>query len=73
MNILFIIGAEVIEDNNNIVGLFKEVLTTGANDVYVVKTPEGKEILLPVIPDCVKEINVEEKKVIISLMPGLAD
>ena len=49
------------------------MLTTGANDVYVVKTPEGKEILLPVIPDCVKEINVEEKKVIISLMPGLAD
>ena len=68
-----IIGAEVIEENNNIVGILKEVLTTGANDVYVVKTPEGKEILLPVIPDCVKEINVEEKKVIISLMPGLAD
>ena len=68
-----IIGAEIVEENGNEVGELKEVLTTGANDVYVVKTLEGKEILLPVIRDCVKEINVEEKKVIVHLMAGLID
>lgn len=68
-----IIGAKVVEENGNEVGELKEVLTTGANDVYVVKTAEGKELLLPVIPDCVKEINVEEKNVIVHLMAGLTD
>lgn len=68
-----IIGAQVVEENDNIVGELREVLTTGANDVYVVKNLEGKEILLPVIPDCVKEVDVENKKVIVHLMPGLTD
>ena len=68
-----IIGAEVMEENGEKVGELKEVLTTGANDVYVVKTTKGKEILLPVIPDCVKEVNVQEKKVVVHLMAGLTD
>ena len=50
-----------------------EVLSTGANDVYVVETPEHKEILLPVIDACVKNINIEEKIVTVQLMPGLLE
>ena len=68
-----IIGAKVIEENGNEIGDLKEVLTTGANDVYIVKTTEGKEVLLPVIKDCVKEVNVADKKVVVHLMPGLID
>lgn len=68
-----IIGAKVIEEDGSEIGELKEVLTTGANDVYVVKTTEGKEVLLPVIKDCVKEINVPDKKVVVHLMPGLID
>lgn len=50
-----------------------DVMETGANKVYVTETPEGKEILLPAIPECIKEINPEEGYMRIYLMPGLED
>jgi len=68
-----IIDAEVILEDGSFIGTLVEVLTTGANDVYVVKTTEGKEILLPVIDDCVKKIDIENKKVTVHLLPGLLD
>lgn len=68
-----IIDAEVETEDGKSLGVLKEVLTTGANDVYVVKLPDGKELLLPVIDDCVKEIDTENKKVIVHLMPGLLE
>lgn len=54
-------------------GTLKDILQTGANDVYIVQTKEGKEILLPVIPDCVKKIDVENKRVIVKIMNGLIE
>lgn len=68
-----IIDAEVVTENGKALGVLKEVLTTGANDVYVVKLADGKELLLPVIEDCVKEIDTEHKKVTVHLMPGLLE
>lgn len=68
-----IIGADVITTQEEKIGVIKEVLQTGANDVYVVETVEEKEILLPVIPDCVKNIDPENKKVIVEIMEGLID
>ncbi len=68
-----IIDSEVILEDGSFIGTLVEVLTTGANDVYVVKTTEGKEILLPVIDDCVKKIDIENKKVTVHLLPGLLD
>lgn len=68
-----IIGASVKEENGNEVGELTEVLQTGANDVYVVKLPDGKETLFPVIPDCVKKIDVENKEVIVNIMDGLME
>lgn len=68
-----IIGADVITTKDEKLGVLEEVLQTGANDVYLVKTLENKEILLPVIPDCVKEIDPENKKVVVEIMEGLMD
>lgn len=68
-----IIDADVVLEDNTSYGVVKEVLTTGANDVYVVLTNDGKEVLLPVIDECVKEIDTEKKKVTVHLMPGLLD
>lgn len=68
-----IIDALVETEDGEPLGTLKEVLTTGANDVYVVKRPNGKEVLLPVIEDCVKEIDTEHKKVAVHLMPGLLE
>ena len=66
-----LIGCEVVEEDGESVGTLTEVLQTGANDVYVVKTPAGREVLLPVIPDCVKNVDIESQKVTVFLMPGL--
>lgn len=68
-----IIDADVFLEEGSRLGYIKEVLTTGANDVYVVETEEGKEVLLPVIDECVKEIDIENKKVVVHPMPGLLD
>ena len=66
-----LLGCEVREENGNLFGTLVDVMTTGANDVYIVKTAAGKEVLLPVIPDCVKHVDIANKTVTVFLMPGL--
>ena len=66
-----ILGAKVITDDGKEYGELKEVLQTGANDVYVVETIEGKEMLLPVIEECILDIDVDNKVVTAHIMPGL--
>lgn len=68
-----IIGALVVTEDGTELGKVKEVLQTGANDVYVVEDKKKKEILIPVIKDCVLDIDVEKKMVKVHLMPGLVD
>lgn len=66
-----IIGCKVVTDTGEDLGVIKEILTPGANDVWVVKGEKGKEILIPFIDEIVKEINIEEKRILIHLMEGL--
>ena len=68
-----IIGAEVVSDEGVTIGRVKDVLQTGANDVYVVGMESGEEILIPVIPQCVLEIDFEKKIVHVHLLDGLMD
>ena len=67
-----IIGAYLYTENGDLFRCLEDVIETDANLVYSVQH-EGKEVLLPVIDDCVKEVNVEEKKVIVHIMKGLLD
>ena len=46
-------------------------MQTGANDVYVVKTPAGEEILLPAIKECILSVDVEQGEMIVHVMEGL--
>lgn len=61
----------VYTEENEMLGKMVDILSTGSNDVYVVKTAEGKEVLLPAIKDVIKEIDIKNKKIIVSLMDGL--
>ncbi len=68
-----ILGADVFSDEGEKLGVLKECLQTGANDVYVVTMNNGKEALFPVIKECVLDIDTENKKVVVHIMPGLLD
>ena len=68
-----IIGSKVITDEDKILGTLTDVLQTGANDVYVVKTKDGKEVLLPSIEECILDRDIENKTVKVHIMKGLLD
>ena len=68
-----LIDMEVVTDEGKVLGTLTDVIETGANDVYAVKTPEGKEILLPAIRDCILDVNVDEKRMTVHVMKGLLD
>lgn len=68
-----VIGAAVVTEDGAFFGELKDVLdNTGANNVFVV-LHEGTEVLLPVIPDCVKNVDVEQNLVTVHIMKGLLD
>lgn len=68
-----IIGSKVITDEDKILGTLTDVLQTGANDVYVVKTKDGKEVLLPSIEECILDRDIENKIVKVHIMKGLLE
>lgn len=67
-----VIGMDVYEENKKL-GELEDVLQTGANDVFVVRLTDGKELLLPVIKQCVLDIDYESRKVMVNLMKGMLD
>ena len=67
------INANVWTDEGEELGILGDVLETGANEVFVVKTKDGKEILIPVIKECVVDMNAEEMKITVHLLEGLLD
>ena len=68
-----ILGAKVILEDGSEFGVLEDVMQTGANDVYVVKTLDNKEVLLPKIDECVKKLDIENKIVTAHIMKGLLD
>ena len=65
------IGMEVFTEDGNPFGVLKDVMETGANDVYVIDMLDGKEVLVPAIKQCILNVDVEEKKMTIHLLEGL--
>ena len=66
-----IVGLRVQDTRGRALGTVAEVLATGSNDVYVVRSAEG-ELLLPAIKDVVRAIDREHGVMTVELIPGLA-
>lgn len=66
-----IIGAEVYLESGKHLGIVKEILQPGANDVWVIKRPGKKDLLLPYIDECMLHVDVPGRKVVARLLPGL--
>lgn len=69
--IVDLLGLEVYTDEQILLGTLEDIFNTGSNDIYVVKDNQGKQILLPAIQDVIKKIDIENKKIIVHLLPGL--
>jgi len=66
-----IIGCTVKTTDGEVIGEITEILETGANDVWIVKRVGQKDVLIPYIEDVVKDVNIEDKEVIIEVLEGL--
>lgn len=67
-------GCQVVnEEDGSVIGVVKYVIETGANNVFAIETEEGREVLFPVIPDCIRKVDVAERKVIAHIMKGLME
>lgn len=68
-----LIGMEVVSDDGSVKGILKDVMQTGANDVYVIALEDKRELLLPAIRECVLSISPERNEIRIHLLEGLLD
>lgn len=66
-----IIGLPVVTEEGEEVGSIKEILQPGANDVWVVERKGKKDLLLPYIDECIKRVDLKQRRVVVSLMEGL--
>ncbi|MDO4275623.1 MAG: ribosome maturation factor RimM [Eubacteriales bacterium] len=66
-----LLGMEVVLEDGSPFGTLKDVMETGANDVYVVTAKDGKEVLLPAIKECILKVDVEKNTMTVHLMKGL--
>ncbi|MBR3255288.1 MAG: 16S rRNA processing protein RimM [Clostridia bacterium] len=69
--IVDLIGLNVISDEGVILGKVDDIYNTGSNDIYVVKDELGKQLLLPGIKDVIKEVDLENQKIVVHLIEGL--
>lgn len=68
-----LIGLAVVSDQGVELGTLKDVLETGANDVYVVAMKDGKELMLPAIGDCILNVDLEQGRMEVHVLEGLMD
>ena len=66
-----LIGLKVYTDEGILLGNVDDIYNSGANDIYVVKDEKGKQILLPAIKKVIKQVDLEQEKIIVHLLKGL--
>lgn len=69
--IVDLLGLEVYSDDGKLLGKLNDIFNTGSNDIYEVKDELGKQILLPGIPEVIKEVDLDNGKIIVHLLEGL--
>lgn len=72
-----IVGLRVITDTGQELGKVTNVMSTGANDVYIIQPAPGinrdRELLLPAVADVIQKIDIETGTLIVTLLPGLLE
>lgn len=66
-----LIGLDVYTENGEYLGKVEDIYNTGSNDIYVVKDDLGKQKILPGIDEVIKNIDLDQGKIIVNLIEGL--
>lgn len=67
------LGLRVISTDGEDLGILKDVISTGANDVYEIRKEGEKPLLIPAIKDCIRRVDMKERTLTVYLMPGLRE
>lgn len=65
-----LVGLDIYEEGQ-LIGVLKDVMFTGSNEVYVIDMTDGRELLLPAIKDCVLKVNLRKNRMDVHVMEGL--
>ncbi len=68
-----LIGMTASDPELGLEGTITNVIETGANDVYEIELSDKRQVLIPAIRECILDVDVKEKKMIIHILPGLLD
>ncbi len=68
-----LIGLSVTTEDNRSLGVLEEIISTGANDVYIVRDENKREWLLPAIKDCILNVDIAKQEMTVRLMKGMED
>jgi len=72
-----IIGLNVQTEEHHLLGVVQDIIFTGANEVYVLKTPPdvnlGKDLLIPAIAQVIQKVDLESRAITVTLPPGLLE
>jgi len=66
-------GLKVVDTDGEVIGEIVEILENPANDIFVIKSPQKEEILIPATKGVVRKIDLEKGLIEIKLIPGLLD
>lgn len=66
-----LIGIDVFDEEDRRLGVLKDVIETGANDVYSIELENSQELLLPAIKQCILDVDIDNKKMKVHVLDGL--
>ena len=66
-------GLTVVDEEEHVLGTLRDVMETGANDVYIIDLTDGREVLIPAIKECILNVDIEGGKMQVHIMEGLLD
>lgn len=66
-----LIGLEVYDETNKLIGKLNDIYNTGSNDIYVVNSNDGKQILFPALKSVIKQIDIKNGKIIVDVNGGI--
>ena len=66
-----VIGCTVVDEEGNTLGTMTDYMESAAQLIYKIRTEDGKDVLIPAVDEFVREVNVEEKKMVLHVIPGM--